>query len=172
MLRSASTTRGDHERNRAMGMEGKHDKAFHTMKKIISREILLAYPDFLRPIKIHTDTSDYQLRAVINQNNKTIVFYGSKLNMVQTRYTTTEKELIAIVKTLKEFKNILLWQDIKVYIDHKNLMYKTHKSARVMCWRLTIEEFGSELIYIPGNKNIVTDALSCLPLEESTKKNK
>ena len=38
-----------------------------------------------------------------------------------------------------------------------------------MRWRLTIEEFGPELIYIPGNKNIVTNAFSCLPLDETTK---
>ena len=82
---------------------------------------------------------------------------------MQTRYTTTEKEHLTIVKTLKEFKNILLGQDIKVYTDHKNLMYKTHNSARVMCWRITIEEFGPELIYIPSNKNIVADALNRPP---------
>ena len=40
-----------------------------------------------------------------------------------------------------------------------------------MCWRLTIEEFGSELIYIPGNKNIVADALGCLFFDKATKDN-
>ena len=114
--------------------------------------MLLAYPDFLRPFEIHTNTSNYQLGAVISQNKNPIVFYSHKLNTAQTRYITTEKEIIAIIKTLKEFKNILLGQDIKVYTDHKNRTYKTHNSARVMRWSLTIEEFGPELIYIPGNK--------------------
>ena len=72
------------------------------------------------------------------------------------------------METLKEFKNILLGQDIKVYTDHKNLTYKTHNSARVMRWRLTIEEFGPELIYIPGDKNIVADALSRLHIDNTT----
>ena len=39
----------------------------------------------------------------------------------QTRYTTTERELLAIVETLKAFKNILLGQKINVYNDHKKL---------------------------------------------------
>ena len=54
--------------------KGTHNKAFHTIKKIISRETLLAYPDFSRSFKIHTDASDYHLGAVISQNKKTIVF--------------------------------------------------------------------------------------------------
>ena len=74
----------------------------------------------------------------------------------------TEKELLAIVETLKEFKNILLGQKIRVYTDHKNLTYKTHNSLRVMRWRLLIEEFGPELIYLPGVKNVVADCLSRL----------
>ena len=107
----------------------KHDRAFNSMKKIVSKETLLAYPNFSQPFEIHTDASDFQLGAVISQNQKPIAFYSRKLNPAQTRYTTTEKELLAIVETLKEFKNILLGQNIQVYIDHKNLTYKTHNSA-------------------------------------------
>ena len=55
------------------------------------------------------DASDLQLGAVISQNGKPIAFYSRKLNPAQTRYTTTKKELLAIVETLKEFKNILAW---------------------------------------------------------------
>ena len=99
----------------------KHQKAFNVVKKIISRETLLSYPNFDKPFDIHTDASDLQLGAVISQNNKPIAFYSRKLNPAQTRYTTTEKELLAIVETLKEFKNILLGYIIRVYTDHKNL---------------------------------------------------
>ena len=90
-------------------------KAFNTMKKLITRETLLAYPDFTKPFDIHTDASHTQLGAVISQNGKPIAFYSRKLNDAQTRYTTTERELLAIVETLKEFRNILLGQEIIVY---------------------------------------------------------
>ena len=81
---------------------------------------MLAYPNFDDKLVIHTDASHSQLGAVITQKGKPIAFYSRKLNDAQTRYTTTEKELLAIVETLKEFRNILLGQKIKVYTDHKN----------------------------------------------------
>ena len=114
--------------------------------------MLLSYPNFDKPFEIYTDASDLQLGAVISQNGKPVAFYSQKLNPAQTRYTTTKKELLAIIETLKEFKNILLGQKINIYTDHKKLMYKTHNSARVMRWRLLIKEFGPELHYWPGKK--------------------
>jgi hypothetical protein len=134
------------------------------MKRIISRETLLTYPDFTTPFIIHTDASHSQLGAVISQDNKPIAFYSRKLNPAQTRYTTTERELLSIVETLKEFRNILLGQQIKVYTDHKNLTYVNFNVERVMRWRLIIEEYSPELIYLKGEHNIVADALSRLEL--------
>ncbi len=105
-------------------------KAFAAAKKIIAREVLLAYPDFTKKFTIHTDASHYQLGAVISQEGKPIAFYSRKLNPAQTRYTTTERELLSIVETLKEYKNILLGQRLEVFTDHKNLVYKHFNTER------------------------------------------
>ena len=148
-------------------------KAFELIKKVVSKEVLLSYPDFTKSFDIYTDASHTQLGAVISQNEKPIAFYSRKLNTAQTHYTTTERELLAIVETLKEFRNILLGQTIKVYTDHKNLTYKNFNTERVMRWRLIIEEYGPELIYLKGKSNIVADALSRLDiLNESFTNNK
>ena len=140
-------------------------QAFDAMKRIISKETLLTYPDFSQPFDIHTDASHTQLGAVLSQSNKPIAFYSRKLNPAQTRYTTTERELLAIVETLKEFRNILLGQRVRVYTDHKNLTYKQFNTERVMRWRLVLEEYGPELHYVKGENNIVADALSRLDLD-------
>ena len=144
-----------------------HQLAFEQTKKIISREVMLTYPDFNQPFIIHTDASHLQLGAVISQNGKPIAFYSRKLNPAQTRYTTTERELLAIVETLKEFRNILLGQQVTVYTDHLNLTHKNFNVERVMRWRLILEEFGLDLQYTKGETNIVADALSRLPITES-----
>ena len=99
----------------------KQQAAFDIAKKVIARHVILAYPDFTKPFQIHTDASHYQLGAVISQDGKPIAFYSRKLNKAQRNYTVTEKELLSIVETLKEFRGILLGHDIFIYTDHKNL---------------------------------------------------
>jgi hypothetical protein len=88
------------------------------------------YADFNKPFHIHTDASHYQLGAVISQDNHPIAFYSHKLQLAQVRYTTTERELLSIVKTLKEFQNILLGQQIVVHTAHQIL---THKNFNTKC---------------------------------------
>ena len=90
---------------------------------MIGREVLLAYPDFNALFEIHTDASKLQIGAVISQKGKPIAFYSREMNSAQQNYTITEKELLSIVETLKEFRNILLGHQITVYTDHKNITY-------------------------------------------------
>ena len=101
-----------------------NQKCFDAIKRVIGREVLLVYADFNAPFEIHTDASKLQLGAVISQKGKPIAFYSRKMNSDQHNYTTTEKELLSIVETLKEFCNILLGHQVTVYTDHKNLTYK------------------------------------------------
>ncbi len=62
-----------------------------------------------------------QLGAVITQGNMPIAFFSRKLSVMQTKYSVTKIELLAIIETLEEFQGVLWGQTIKVYTDHKNL---------------------------------------------------
>ncbi len=135
-------------------------KAFDDMKKIIGKETLLNFPDFSKTFHVYTDASDYQLGAVIMQDNKPLAFYSRKMNKAQQNYTTGEQELLSIVETLKEFQNILLGQDLVIHTDHKNIIYGNLPNARIARWRLLLEEFGPKYVHIAGKDNIVADALS------------
>jgi hypothetical protein len=64
------------------------------MKKIMAQETILAYPNLKIPLEIRTDASPHQLGAVISQTGKTIAFYSRKPTPAQTRFTTTEWELL------------------------------------------------------------------------------
>ena len=94
-------------------------KSFDDIKRAISQDNLLSYPDLNIRFDIHTDHRNYQLGGVIRQNGKPIALYGQKLSVSQTRYTVTEKELIIIVETLKEFRTILLGQRLKFILTMK-----------------------------------------------------
>ena len=69
----------------------KHQKCFDAIKRVIGREVLLAYPYFNAPFEIHTDASKLQIGAVISQKGKPIAFYSRKINSAQNNYTTTDK---------------------------------------------------------------------------------
>ena len=95
-----------------------HQEAFDAMKKAIARETILAYPYFNEPFCIHTDASKVLLGAVISQKDKHIAFYSRKRNKQQVNYTTTERELLLIVETLKQFRTSFLGQHLVVHTDH------------------------------------------------------
>jgi RNase H-like domain found in reverse transcriptase len=68
--------------------------AFDDMKRlIVKKKTLLTYPNFKKPFEIHTDANKVQLSAGISQEGRPVAFYSRKLNLAQTRYTTTEREL-------------------------------------------------------------------------------
>jgi hypothetical protein len=142
-------------------------KAFECLKTQISKDVLLSYPDFSKPFNIHTDVSKIQLGAAISQNHKPIAFYLRKLNPAQTRYMVAERELLSIVETLKEFHNILLGQQLHIYMDHQNLMHNNFTMDHVMRWRLLIEEYAPTFHHIKGKNNTAADALSHLPFYET-----
>ncbi len=82
----------------------------------------MAYPDTPKVFEIYTDASSKQVGAVITQDNRPIAFFSRKLSDTQGKYSATRIELLAIVKTLKEFKGILWGQNIKVFTDHAHLV--------------------------------------------------
>jgi RNase H-like domain found in reverse transcriptase/Reverse transcriptase (RNA-dependent DNA polymerase) len=139
-------------------------KAFDEIKRIVSKEVLLSFPDYSKEFHLYTDASESQLGAVLVQADRPIAFFSKKLNFSQKKYSVGEKEMLSVVETLQQFRNIVL-----VHTDHKNLTYDTavYKNSRVMRWRLAIEEFIPTLHFVDGEKNVVADALSRLPFDDN-----
>ena len=74
----------------------------------MARDTSLTYPYFNKTFKTHTDANIYQLGAVISQKGKPIDFNSRKLTDNQQWYTVTDRELLIIVETPKDFKTIIL----------------------------------------------------------------
>ena len=79
---------------------------------MFSVKTLLICPDWNIPFKFHTDASYKQLGDVISQYNKPIEFFFIRIGKPQRNYTTTKKELLAIVEFLKQFQVILFHSQI------------------------------------------------------------
>ena len=88
------------------------------MKALLAQDCLNVYPDLNQLFDIYTDASDYQLGAAMKQNGRPIAYYSRTLLPGEKNYTTTEKELLAIVLTLKEYRQMLIGAKLNVYTDH------------------------------------------------------
>ncbi len=99
-----------------------HQRAFDHVNATIAKDVVLAYPDYSKVFEIYTDASSKQSGVVITQDNRPITFFSQKLSDMQRKYSVTEIEQLAIVETLKEFKEMLWGQNAKVFTDHTNLM--------------------------------------------------
>ena len=73
---------------------------------MVSAKMLVIYTDWKLPFKVHTSESDKKLCSIIILNNKKIAFLSIRLIKPQHNYTTTEKDLLAIVECLKQFRGI------------------------------------------------------------------
>ena len=133
-------------------MEKVKQDAFDEINCTMAHDTLLNYPDFNETFKFYNNVRAPQLGAVIIQKGKTIAFYSRKLANSQQMYIVTQRKLISIVKTLKEFRTILLGRKIRIYNDHKNLTYKNFNTNRVLRLILILDEYGPDIEYIKGEK--------------------
>ena len=113
------------------------------------------------------DASNYTVGAVLAQRvgrASHVIYYASRtLNTTQANYTTTEKELLAIVFALDKFRSYLLGSKVVVFTDHaalKFLLKKPEAKPWLIRWMLLLQEFHIEICDKNGAKNLVADHLS------------
>nr|GEY27300.1 reverse transcriptase domain-containing protein [Tanacetum cinerariifolium] len=144
-------------------------EAFQTLKKKLTEAPILVAPDWDLPFELMCDASDFAIGLVLGQR-KTKHFqpihYASKtMTDAQAHYTTTEKELLAVVYAFEKFLPYLVLSKIIVYTDHSALKYLFNKQdakPRLLRWVLLLQEFNITVHDKKGAENLVADHLSRL----------
>ena len=94
-----------------------------------------------------------------------------KLAEAQRSYTTAERELLSIVKSLKECRTMLLGHKVVACDNHLDLLNPNNNSPdRLQRCRLILEECGVQLKHTKGDENVVTDAFSRMEIHKASKK--
>ena len=113
------------------------------------------------------DASDFAMGAVLGQRKEKIfraIYYASRtFNEAQENYSTTEKEMLAIVFACEKFRPYILGSHIIVHTDHatiKYLMSKKESKSRLIRWVLLLQEFDMEIKDKKGCDNVIADHLS------------
>nr|GEY83286.1 reverse transcriptase domain-containing protein [Tanacetum cinerariifolium] len=122
-----------------------------------------------QPFELMCDASDYAVGDVLGQRIEKHfrpIHYASKImNHVKANYTTTEKEMLAVVYTFEKFCSHLIMNKSIVYTDHSALKYlfaKKDAKARLLRWILLLQEFDFKVIDTRGAENYAADHLSRL----------
>ena len=148
-------------------------KAFDTLKKLLTQAALLAYPDFTQPFMLETDASVEGLGAVLAQQKPDLsvhpIAYASRTLLPHERnYGTSEG--LGVVWAVKIFRHYLYGHECHVYTDHealKALIHTPHPSGKLAHWRLALQELDLQIHYWPGKQNANADALSRAPIQSS-----
>ncbi|CAN6695352.1 unnamed protein product [Malus baccata var. baccata] len=141
--------------------------SFNQLKELLTTAPIIVPPDWSLPFELMCDASDYILGAVLGQRKDKkphVIYYASRtLNDAQLNYSTTEKELLAVVFALDKFRSYLIGTKVIVFTDHvalKYLLTKKEAKPRLIRWMLLLQEFDIEIRDKKGSENVVADHLS------------
>ncbi|XP_033761705.1 uncharacterized protein LOC117343459 [Pecten maximus] len=145
------------------------ERAFITLKKMLSSSPILKLPDIEKEFVLQTDASDYGLGAVLLQEDEGTLFpvaYASrKLKGGETSYAVVEKECLAVIWGILKFQKYLYGRQFTLETDHQPLLYLNKMkgtNARLMRWALQIQPYRFTIRAIRGKDNVSADCLSRL----------
>jgi hypothetical protein len=146
---------------------------FESLKKKFMEEPVLMMPDLDHPFQIESDASKYASGAVLTQMDSAgkqhpVCFLSKTFTPTERRYEVYDRELLGIVRALREWRHYLYGSphQVLIYSDHLNLLYfrKPQKlNDRQRRWIPELAQFDYKLIHLPGTQMIQSDTLSRRP---------
>ena len=146
------------------------DRAFQELKQRLCMAPVLQSPDFSRPFVLQTDASDRGVGAVLAQRDENncdhpVAYFSRKLRPREQRYSTVEKECLAIRLGVEAFRVYLLGRQFHVQTDHRALQWLDRlkeSNARLTRWSLALQPYQFVVEHRAGTSNANADALSRL----------
>lgn len=143
------------------------ESAFNRLKVCLTTAPILATPDYSLEFTIQTDACDLGMGAVITQvqegNERVIEYMSQKFSPAQQKYSTTEKECLAVILAVEKFRCYIEGVFFTVITDHSSLTWLHNLKdpvGRLARWALRLQAYNYNLIYRKGKLNVVPDALS------------
>ena len=151
--------------------------AFDTLKNALSSAPILAYPDFSKPFILYTDASSTAISYILGQRDdqgkeRVICYSGRALRQSEKRWSISERECLAVVEGIKNFRVYLANKKFLVQTDHSAIQFlqKTKDpTGRLGRWMIFLQAYNFEVMYKPGKKHGNADSLSRRPYEETPK---
>ena len=137
------------------------ENACVTLKQKLCSQPLLQYPDFSSPFVVTTDASDFALGGVLSQGpigkDPPIAYTSRTLISAELNYATTEKELLAIIHAVKQFRPYLYGRRFTLVTDHRPLLW-LHRLKdpvqRLARWKILLREYDYYIVHKPGRVNM------------------
>lgn len=155
------------KKNKIDVMKQEYIDAFEKCKELLTNAPLLQFPDFTKPFVLTTDASNFAIGAVLSQgtigSDMPVAYASRTLNDAETRYSTIEKELLAIVWATKHFRPYLYGKKFTIYTDHRPLIWAksiNEPNSKLTRWKLRLAEYDYDIKHKEGKKNSNADALS------------
>ncbi|KAF8692547.1 hypothetical protein RHS03_08598, partial [Rhizoctonia solani] len=146
------------------------EAAFQELKALVTQSLVLIHSNPALPYYLETDASGVAMGAILSQQGPDnrlhpIAYMSKSFSGAEANYDTHNKELLAIIKALEEWRIFLEATDkpIQVFTDHQNLEYWMQArtfNCRHARWRVFLSDFNFEIHYCPGKQSGKPDALS------------
>nr|GEZ43996.1 reverse transcriptase domain-containing protein [Tanacetum cinerariifolium] len=144
-------------------------QAFQNLKEKLTEAPILIAPNWDQPFELMCDVSHFAVEAVLGQritkHFRLIHYVSQTMTEAEANYTTTEKEMLAVIYAFEKFRSYLIMNKSIVYTDHSALKYlfaKKDAKARLLRWILLLQEFDFKVVDTKGAENYTADHLSRL----------
>lgn len=141
--------------------------AFEKLKQILQSTQVLAYPQFDKPFILETDASGFAIGFVLSQEHdgqlRPIHYAGRNLTEAEMKYSTTEREALAVYQGVHYFRSYLEDKEFEIRTDHLPLTYvfkKGYGNSRIQKWALYLSKYRFEIHYKKGSSLHGPDTLS------------